>query len=104
MQLPPFLLDQWLEQKFHADPPIEFDLGASTGPVWTLRDLLALDGNGIDGELLDLALSYTSANGTPELREEIARMHGVGPGDVQVLTGGAEGLLALFYLAAEPGA
>jgi len=44
MQLPPFLLDHWLEQKFTADPAIEFDLGASTGPVWTLRELLALEG------------------------------------------------------------
>ena len=32
MKLTPFLLDQWLEQKFAADPPIEYDLGSSTGP------------------------------------------------------------------------
>ena len=42
MKLPPFLLDQWLQQKFSANPPIEFDLGSSTGPTWTLRELLAL--------------------------------------------------------------
>jgi aspartate/methionine/tyrosine aminotransferase len=104
MQLPPFLLDQWLEQKFHADPPIEFDLGSSTGPVWTLRELLALEDGGIDDRLADIALSYTNPAGTPELREEIARMYGVEPEHVQVVTGGAEGLLLLFYLAAEPGA
>ena len=45
MKLPPFLLDQWLQQKFSANPPIEFDLGSSTGPVWTLRELLALGGD-----------------------------------------------------------
>jgi aspartate/methionine/tyrosine aminotransferase len=38
------------------------------------------------------------------LREEIARMQQVAPDDVQVVTGGAEALLAIFYLAAEPGA
>jgi aspartate/methionine/tyrosine aminotransferase len=103
MHLPPFLLDQWLEQKFHADPPIEFDLGSSTGPVWTLGELLALEAGAID-RLGELALSYTSPAGTPELREEIARMHGVEPEHVQVVTGGAEGLLLLFYLAAEQGA
>ena len=41
MNLPPFLLDRWLEQKQTADPAIDFDLGSSTGPVWTLRELLA---------------------------------------------------------------
>jgi aspartate/methionine/tyrosine aminotransferase len=104
MRLPPFLLDQWLEQKFTADPPIEFDLGSSTGPVWTLRELLALDGrDGLGNDLLDTALSYTSPHGTPELRAEIAVMQGVDPDHVQITTGGAEALLALFYLAAEPG-
>ena len=103
MQLAPFLLDEWLEQKFSADPPIEYDLGSSTGPVWTLGELLALEG--LDArELTATALSYTSPRGTAELREEIARMQGVGPDDIQIVTGAAEALLALFYLAAEPGA
>ena len=42
MELPPFLLDQWIAQKNTANPPIEYDLASSTGPVWTLRELLAL--------------------------------------------------------------
>jgi aspartate/methionine/tyrosine aminotransferase len=104
MQFPPFLLDQWLEQKFHANPPIEFDLASSTGPVWTLGELLSLDAGATAEELPEIALSYTSPAGTPELREEIARMHDVEPEHVQVVTGGAEGLLLLFYLAAGPGA
>jgi aspartate/methionine/tyrosine aminotransferase len=103
MQLPPFLLDRWLEQKFIADPAIEFDLGASTGPVWTLRELLALEGGGAES-LLDTALSYTHSSGTEELRREIAQLYGVPPEFVHVATGGAEALLILFYLAAEPGA
>jgi aspartate/methionine/tyrosine aminotransferase len=103
MQLAPFLLDEWLAQKFSANPPIEFDLGSSTGPVWTLRELLALE-EGAAERLPEIALSYTSPQGSVELREEIARMQGVGPEDVQVAAGGAEALLMLFYLAAEPGA
>src|SRR4051794_28964239 len=103
MQLARFLLDEWLAQKFSADPPIEYDLGSSTGPVWKLGELLALES--IDpGELLDTAVSYTSPRGSTELREEIARMHAVDPEHIQIVTGAAEALLALFYLAAEPGA
>jgi aspartate/methionine/tyrosine aminotransferase len=102
MHLPPFLLDQWLEQKFSATPPIEFDLGSSTGPVWTLRDLLSLGGD--TDALLDTKLFYTPPAGSAELREELARMEGVDPETVLVMTGAAEALLVLFHLAAEPGA
>jgi aspartate/methionine/tyrosine aminotransferase len=103
MHLKPFLLDRWLEQKFAADPPVEFDLGASTGPVWTLRELLALE-PGAAESLADTALSYTHSSGSEELREEIGRMYGVSADFVHLATGGAEALLILFYLAAEPGA
>jgi aspartate/methionine/tyrosine aminotransferase len=103
MQIPPFLLTHWLKQKFTADPPIEFDLGASTGPVWTVRELLALEPAAED-RLFATALSYTPAAGTEELRSEIAAVYGVSADAVHVATGGAEALLALFFLAAEPGA
>jgi aspartate/methionine/tyrosine aminotransferase len=72
MQLTPFLLDQWLEQKFTAQPPIEFDLGSSTGPNWTLRELLKLAGENSIERLLDTRLVYTTAAGTDELRSAIA--------------------------------
>ena len=39
MQLKPFLLDAWLDQYEHG---IEFNLAASTGPSWTVNDILAL--------------------------------------------------------------
>ncbi len=77
MNLPPFLLDRWIEQKHTADPPIEFDLASSTGPVWTLRELLALSQEDEMPALLDKRISYTSAAGTPELRAAIARLEGV---------------------------
>jgi aspartate/methionine/tyrosine aminotransferase len=106
MKLAPFLLDQWLEQKYSADPPIEFDLGSSTGPVWTLRELLELGGDAEEllEEYLGAKLFYTPPAGTVELREELARMEGVDAEDVLVTTGAQEALLILFHLAAEPGA
>lgn len=104
MKLSPFLLDRWLDQKFSADPRIEYDLGSSTGPVWTLRDLLALAGDHASERLLDTPLSYTTPKGSTELREAIAKLEGVDPKDVQVVTGAAEALLILFFLAAEPDA
>lgn len=104
MELPPFALDRWIEQKHTANPPIEYDLASSTGPVWTLRELLALsDGDELDA-LLDTRVSYTSAAGTLALRTAIAALEGVEPDEVQVLTGASEALLILFFLAAEPGA
>ena len=104
MDLPPFLLDRWIEQKQDADSKIEFDLASSTGPVWTLRELLALsDGDSLDA-LLDAPISYTAAPGTPALRAEIAKLEGVAPEAVQVVTGASEALLILFFLAAEAGA
>ncbi|HXB74218.1 MAG TPA: aminotransferase class I/II-fold pyridoxal phosphate-dependent enzyme [Candidatus Acidoferrales bacterium] len=104
MELSPFLLDQWLEQKFSADPPVEFDLGASTGPAWTLRELLALSGVDAHERLLDTRLLYTSAAGSNDLREAIAGLQGVDPSHVQVVTGAAEALWLLFFHAAEAGA
>jgi aspartate/methionine/tyrosine aminotransferase len=104
MELPPFLLDRWIEQKNAANSTIEYDLASSTGPVWTLRELLALSRENELEALLDTRVSYTNAAGTPALRTAIAALEGVGPDDVQVVTGAAEALLILFFLAAEPGA
>jgi aspartate/methionine/tyrosine aminotransferase len=103
MRLAPFLLDEWIRLKYSSDPPIEFDLASSTGPIWTFRELLALE-PGLSESLLDTPLFYTSPKGAVELREEIARMQGVDPDHVQIVTGSSEALLAMFYFAAEPGA
>jgi aspartate/methionine/tyrosine aminotransferase len=104
MELPPFLLDRWIEQKQDPDSKIEYDLASSTGPVWALRELLAIVGGNHLDALLDAPISYTAAPGTPALRAAIAKLEGVDPYAVQVLTGASEGLLILFFLAAEPGA
>jgi aspartate/methionine/tyrosine aminotransferase len=104
MDLPPFLLDRWIEQKHYANPRIEYDLASSTGPVWTLRELLALSGEAELEGLLDTPVSYTTAAGSLELRAAIAGMQGVDASEVQVVTGASEALLVLFFLAAKPGA
>ncbi len=104
MQLPPFLLDRWIEQKQDPDSTIEYDLASSTGPVWTLRELLAVSGGEELEGLLETPISYTAATGTPALRAAIAELEGVDPDAVQVVTGASEALLILFFLAAEPGA
>ncbi|MGA7234570.1 MAG: pyridoxal phosphate-dependent aminotransferase [Bryobacteraceae bacterium] len=102
MELPRFLLDEWLEQKHDAATPVDYDLGSSTGPVWTLRELLSLGGD--LEELLDAPISYVSPRGMPALREAIASLEGCDPEHVQATTGGAEALLLIFSDVAAPGA
>jgi aspartate/methionine/tyrosine aminotransferase len=101
MELGPFLLDEWIAQKHSANPPIEYDLASSTGPVWTLREVLGPGKEEWDG-LLDTPVSYTNAAGTLSLRKGIAELEGVEPEEVQVVTGASEALLILFFLAAGP--
>src|SRR5262249_23429664 len=87
-----------------ASPPVAYDLASSTGPGWTLRQLLELAGAEERERILDAKVGYTPAAGTPALREAIAEMQGVRPDEVKVTTGAAGALLVLFSLAAEPGA
>src|ERR1041384_1887619 len=103
MKLAPFLLDQWLEQANEPGSAVEYDLAASTGPRWTLRELFTL-GPGLQERLLDHEIVYSPRAGSPELRASIAAAHDVDPDHVLVFTGGSEALLILFYLAAESGA
>jgi len=100
MKFTAFLLDQWLQQ--HAGA--EFNLGGSTGPRWTPRQLLALAGDSAAEKILDLDLDYAPTPGASGLREAIATMQGVPTEDVIVFTGSAEALFHIFYLAAQPGA
>jgi aspartate/methionine/tyrosine aminotransferase len=102
MKLKTFLLDQWLQQ--HADA--EFDLGSSTGPRWTARELLELTGDSDRAvqRMLDLVLHYPPTAGVETLREAIAEMQGIPAEQVTVFAGGAEALFHIFSVAAEPGA
>src|SRR5437016_2420055 len=101
MQLKPFLLDMWLDAHEHN---IEFNLAASTGPTWTVNDLLTLAGEGERQRFLNHKLVYSRPAGADSLRAAIAEMQGVSVESVQVVTGASEALLILFWLAAEPGA
>jgi aspartate/methionine/tyrosine aminotransferase len=97
-----FLLDEWLERHKHAG--IRHDLASSTGPSWTLQELVAWAGEDERRELLEGPLVYCPAPGTDALRSGIAALHGVRPEEVLVTTGAAEALLILFFDAAAPGA
>jgi aspartate/methionine/tyrosine aminotransferase len=101
MKIEPHLLDQWLQS--HA-AQAEFDLGASTGPQWTVRELLTLADESAIERLLNTKLAYSHTAGATPLREAIAEMQGVPVEHVLVLGGAAEALLHTFWLAAEPGA
>jgi aspartate/methionine/tyrosine aminotransferase len=104
MRIPPFLLDQWLASYEFASPPIRYNLASSTGPRWTLGDLLALGDSGGLKDLGDLRLSYAQPQGSDELRKQVAALHDVDPDWVVITTGASEALSALYCLAAEPGA
>jgi len=101
MQLKPFLLDAWLDQYEH---DIEFNLAASTGPTWIVNDILALADDETRHRFLNHKLVYSHPSGADSLREAIAEMQQVPVETVQIMTGAAEAIVALMWLAAEPGA
>src|ERR1017187_7467470 len=98
MQLKPFLLDAWLDQYEH---DIEFNLAASTGPTWTVNDVLALGDDETRHRFLNHNLVYSRPAGADSLREAIAEMQGV-PMAVQIVTGASDALVALMWLGAAP--
>ena len=101
MKLKPFLLDAWLDQYEH---DIEFNLAASTGPTWSVNDLLSLADDQTRRRFLSHNLVYSRPAGANSLREAIAEMQCVPVDTVQIVTGASEALVALMWLAAEPGA
>jgi aspartate/methionine/tyrosine aminotransferase len=103
MHVPPFKLDAWLAAHEFATPPIRYNLASSTGPLWTLGELMAL-GGGNARSLDEVRLSYAPPEGAKLLRERIAALHGVDPDHVLVTTGASEALLALIVHFAAPGA
>jgi aspartate/methionine/tyrosine aminotransferase len=101
MQLKPFRLDIWLDAYEH---DIEFNLASSTGPVWTLNEILSLAGEEERERFQHQKLVYSHVAGAEGLRAAIAEMQGVSSEAVQVVTGASEALLVLMWLAAAPGA
>jgi aspartate/methionine/tyrosine aminotransferase len=100
MELKPFLLDKWLDTYEH---DIEFNLAASTGPSWTLNEILSLASDEERQLFLNHKVVYSRPAGAESLRAAIADMQQVDIEHVQVVTGASEALLILMWLAAEPG-
>jgi aspartate/methionine/tyrosine aminotransferase len=103
MRVPPFKLDAWLAAHEFATPPIRYNLASSTGPIWTLGELMALGGGSLE-VLGDVRLSYAPPEGGKLLRERVAALHGADPDHVLIMTGASEALVALTCLFAAPGA
>ena len=101
MELKPFLLDIWLDAHEHGT---EFNLAASTGPAWTLKEVLSLTNEEARERFLNQKLVYGRPAGAEGLRTAIADMQGVDIDAVQVVAGASEALLVLMWMAAEPGA
>jgi aspartate/methionine/tyrosine aminotransferase len=104
MRIPNFALDQWLNNYHFSSNRPRFDFASSTGPHWTLREILGFLSEDERTSVLDTELVYSSASGTVQLRAAIADMQGVSADEIQIVTGASEALLILFFLAAEPGA
>jgi len=100
MLLKPFLLDIWLAAHEH---DTEFNLAGSTGPVWTLDQLLELGSEEDRQGFQHHEISYGRPVGDNDLRAAIAEMQQVPPEYIQVVTGASEALVVLMWLAAEPG-
>jgi aspartate/methionine/tyrosine aminotransferase len=79
-------------------------LASSTGPAWTLGELLALGGDSARDELDGLRLSYAPPEGSKVLRERIAEFYGVDPDWVVVTTGASEALSAILCMLSAPNA
>ena len=101
MKVPPFKLDLWLAAHEFATPPIRYNLASSTGPQWTLGELMNLGGSLAD--LGEVKLSYAPPQGSKLLRERIAALHGTDPDHVLVMTGASETLIALTCFFGAPG-
>lgn len=101
MELKPFLLDMWLDTYEHG---IDFNLAASTGPSWTLNEILSLASDEERHVFFNHKVVYGRPAGADGLRAAIADMQQVDVDKVQVVTGASEALLILMWLAAEPGA
>jgi aspartate/methionine/tyrosine aminotransferase len=99
MELPPFLLDQWMNKYDFASPPIEFNLASSTGPQWSVRDLMDL---GAGAQIGDIVLKYALPDGSLAVREQVAAFCDVDPDWVVMTTGASEALSLLMCCAERP--
>jgi aspartate/methionine/tyrosine aminotransferase len=96
VELPPFLLNDWLERH----QGVQYDLGGSCGPSWTTGELVRLGADELD--LGSIAIGYCPVEGSPALKEEIAAIYGVDPDWVVVTHGVTEALLLIMSALSRP--
>lgn len=103
MQMPPFLLDQWLDAYHFGETKIRHDLASSTGPRWSLNEILDLGGDDMRARFGEMPVCYSDAAGNGQLRAELGQLYGVRASEIQITTGAAEAEIILLFTAAEPG-
>ena len=96
MQLPPFLLNDWLERH----PGVRYNLGGSCGPDWTMGELVRLGTPELD--LGSISIGYCPVEGSSALKAEIAAIYGVDPDWVVVTHGATEALLLIMSALSRP--
>jgi aspartate/methionine/tyrosine aminotransferase len=101
MKLVPFVLEDWLGK--YRDS-VAHHLGMSTGPQWTIAGLRALMTDDEREAFERATLAYCPTSGREPLRAALASMYGTDADEILVFNGGAEALLALFFVAGEHGA
>ncbi|MEM7352629.1 MAG: pyridoxal phosphate-dependent aminotransferase [Acidobacteriota bacterium] len=101
MNIPRFELERWMHH-YEADPP-RHDLSGSTGPYWTVAEILDLD-PGARETALAAPVIYAPTNGSEALRQEVAAHIGAAADDVLITTGASEALSILVAAHARPGA
>jgi len=100
MPFQPFVMEQMMSEWENV---VEFNLSESGVHPMTLGELLAMDGREA-GDLADVGMFYPQANGTVELRENIASLYpGATPDDVLVTVGAAEANYLAINTFLEPG-
>ena len=62
MDLPAFLLDQWLARYEFRTPPVRYNLASSTGPRWTIAELQRLSSGVLD--LSQVPIGYAPPDGS----------------------------------------
>jgi aspartate/methionine/tyrosine aminotransferase len=100
MNLVPFVLEEWLAK--YRDS-VAHHLGMSTGPKWTLAELRALMTDTEREAFDDVPLTYCPTQGGEPLRAALASMYGADADELVIFNGGAEALLALFFVRGEAG-
>lgn len=101
MRVPRFELDRWMQS--YQDNPPKHSLAGSTGPVWTVQQILELDGTE-HGPLLDMPTRYSPVEGSDDLRHAVGNYTCASIDDVQITTGASEALTILMAAHARRGA